>query len=43
LKKRFTEQQIVSILREIDAGATAIEVGRPDIGGWRKPGSGIHG
>ena len=28
MKKRFTEQQIVGILRELDAGATATEVGR---------------
>ena len=28
MKKRFSEQQIVGILRELDAGATAVEVGR---------------
>lgn len=28
MKKRFTEQQIIGILRELDAGATAKELGR---------------
>ena len=28
MKKRFTEQQIVGILHELDAGATAKELGR---------------
>lgn len=28
MKKRFSEQQIISILHELDAGATAKELGR---------------
>lgn len=28
MKKRFTEQQIIGILHELDAGATAKELGR---------------
>lgn len=48
MKKRFTEQQIVGMLRELDAGATAIEVGRrhgvhPNtIGAWRAKYSGME-
>jgi len=49
MKKRFTEQQIIAILREIDAGATAIDVGRrhgvhPNtIGAWRTKFHGMDG
>ena len=48
MKKRFSEQQIVGILREIYAGATAIEVGRrhavhPNtIGAWRSKYAGME-
>jgi len=41
MRKRFTEQQIIGILHELDAGATAKELGRrhgvhPNtIGAWR--------
>ena len=48
MKKRFTEQQIIGILRELDAGANAIEVGRrhgmhPNtIGVWRSKYHGLE-